>query len=53
MNVMALGFTFKSYAGLAMLTVALGGVAVAAGDEIDMVLKQTATWAAELGSRPE
>lgn len=50
MNVMSVGFTFKSYAGLAMLTVALGGIAIAAGDEIDTVLKQTAAWASELGS---
>ena len=50
MNVMSVGFTFKSYAGLAMLTLAMGGIAYAAGDEIDDVLKRTAAWASELGA---
>jgi flagellar biosynthetic protein FliR len=50
MNVMSVGFTFKSYAGLAMLTLALGGIAYAAGDEIDDVLKRTSAWACELGA---
>jgi flagellar biosynthetic protein FliR len=50
MNVMNVGFTFKSYAGLAMLTVALGGVAIVCGDEITFVLNQISVWASELGA---
>jgi flagellar biosynthesis protein FliR len=49
LNVMNVGFTLKSFGGLAMLTAALGGVAIAAGDEIDQVLRHIAVWASELG----
>jgi flagellar biosynthetic protein FliR len=50
LNVMNVGFTLKSFGGLAMLTAALGGVALVAGDEIDHVLKQVGVWAAGLGT---
>lgn len=50
MNVMNVGFTFKSYAGLAMLAAAIGGVAIACSDEITSVLSQIGVWAGELGA---
>lgn len=47
-NIMNIGFSIKTFAGLAMLAGAMVAVGHTAGDEIDSVLNQIADWASSL-----
>jgi flagellar biosynthetic protein FliR len=47
-NIMNIGFTLKVFAGLAMIAGATGGIALAASDEVDGVLRALAAWARDL-----